>query len=187
MWKRSLILLIILVLAAACDDDMAVQAKCQPLGEIQGFRDGSCAQPLPVGVVARDAVIGNDALMTGKVNNQLVTAIPIALTADVLKRGQERYTIYCAVCHGQAAYGDGILTQYGFPAPPSFQTDDSRTDPPGFFFDVITNGTGRMYPYASQLAVPDRWAIVAYIQALRLSQHAPADTLPQSDREQLPQ
>ncbi len=187
MWKRSLFLLIILLLVAACDDDMAVQPKCQTLGQIQDFKDGACAQVPPQGVVARDAVVDNDALTTGKVKGQFVTSFPIPITQAVLERGQNRYTIFCSVCHGQAGYGDGITTKYYFPAPPSFQTDDLRSDPLGFFFDVISNGTGRMYPYASQLAVPDRWAIVAYIRALQLSQHAPADSLPQSDREQLPQ
>ena len=187
MWKRSLCLLALVLLVAACDDNMAHQAKCLPLGAIQDFKSGACAQALPEGVVARDAVVDNPALTTGKVNDQYVTTIPIPLTQAVLERGRDRYTIYCQPCHGAAAYGDGILTKYGFPAPPSFQTDDLRSDPPGFFFDVITNGQGEMYPYASQLAVPDRWAIVAYIRALQLSQHAPADALPAADREQLPQ
>jgi mono/diheme cytochrome c family protein len=186
MWKRSLILVLILLVAAACDNDMAVQAKCPPLGEIQDFKDGACAQPLPAGVVANDAVVDNDALTTGKINNQYMTAVPVPVSLALLERGQNRYTIYCAVCHGASGYGDGILTKYNFPAPPSFHTDALRSQPPGFFFDVITNGFGRMYPYASQLAEPDRWAIVVYIQALQLSQHAPADSLPPSDQEQLP-
>ncbi len=186
MWKRSLILLLILLLAAACNDDMAVQAKCQPLGAIQNFKDGACAQSLPEDVIARDVLVGNDALTTGKVNNQFVTTIPIMLTDAVLERGQDRFNVFCQPCHGAAGYGDGITTHYGFPAPLSFHLDAIRSQPPGFFFDAITNGFGRMYPYASQLAVPDRWAIVAYIQALQLSQHAPLETLPQSDQEQLP-
>lgn len=183
----GIVLLLILLSAAACSSDtMAVQAKCPPLGEIQDFKDGACAQPLPVGVVAADIVVDNDALTTGKNGDQFVMTIPIPLTEEVLNRGQDRYTIYCAVCHGQAGYGDGIATKYGFPAPLSYHLDAIRAEPPGFFFDAITNGFGRMYPYSSQLSEPDRWAIVAYIQALQLSQHAPARSLPTSDQEQLP-
>jgi len=182
-----LITLLLLFLVAACDDDMAVQAKCPPLGEIQDFKDGACAQPLPDGVIAANAVVNNNALTSGKVNGHYVTAIPIVLSADVLQRGQNRYTIYCAVCHGQAGYGDGIATKYEFPAPPSFHTDALRNQPVGFYFDVITSGYGKMYPYATQLNEPDRWAVVAYIRALQLSQHAPAKSLPTSDQEQLSQ
>jgi mono/diheme cytochrome c family protein len=185
MWKRSVLLLLLLLLAA-CDNDMAVQAKCPPLGELQDFKDGACAQVPPEGVIARDADIDNDAPTTGKMNNQYVSTIPVPISQALLERGQNRYTIYCQPCHGAAGYGDGILTKYAFPAPTSFHTDALRSQPPGFFFDAITNGFGRMYPYASQLSEPDRWAIVAYIQALQLSQHAPVDTLPPSDQEQLP-
>src|SRR3954469_5195841 len=106
MWKRSLILVLILLVAAACDNDMAVQAKCPPLGEIQDFKDGACAQPLPAGVVANDAVVDNDALTTGKINNQYMTAVPVPVSLALLERGQNRYTIYCAVCHGASGYGD---------------------------------------------------------------------------------
>jgi mono/diheme cytochrome c family protein len=182
-----LLVFLLLLLVAACDDDMAVQAKCPPLGAIEDFKNGACAQPLPDGVVAVDAVVDNSALTTGKNGDQFVTTIPIPLTDEVLKRGQDRYTIYCAVCHGQAGYGDGVLTKYEFPAPLSYHLDTIRSQPPGFFFDAITDGFGRMYPYASQLSETDRWAVVAYIQALQLSQHVSAGSLPTSDQEQLPQ
>ncbi len=184
---RVIAAVLMLVLVAACGDDMAVQAKCPPLGEIQGFKDGACAQPLPDGVVAANAVVDNDALTTGKVNGQYVTTIPIALSESVLQRGQNRFNVYCQPCHGAAGYGDGVLTKYEFPAPPSFHTDALRNEPVGFYFDVITNGFARMYPYATQLNEPDRWAVVAYIRALQLSQHTPAKSLPASDQEQLPQ
>ncbi|HVU12338.1 MAG TPA: cytochrome c [Phototrophicaceae bacterium] len=180
-------MLALMMCVAACSSDtMAVQAKCSPLGEIQDFKDGACAQPLPNGVVAADTVVDNKALTTGKVNGQYVTTIPIALSEAMLQRGQNRFNVYCAPCHGAAGYGDGVLTRYQFPVPPSFHSDALRNEPVGFYFDVITNGYGRMYPYATQLGEPDRWAVIAYIRALQLSQHAPAKSLPPGDQEQLP-
>ncbi len=189
MWKRSGSLLLLGVLAllmAACSDTMANQPKCLPLAEANASGVGNCALPLPQGVVARDAVVDNPALTTGIVDNQYVTDFPVAVTQDLLQRGQEQFMIYCRPCHGAAGYGDGILTKYNFPAPPSFHTDAVRNQAPGFFFNVISNGIGNMYSYRQQVSVPDRWAIVAYIRALQLSQHAPAASLPDSDRGQLP-
>lgn len=187
--RRWLCLLILFAipLLAACGGNMEDQAKCEPLEQIQGFKDGACAQPLPAGVVARDALVGQDALTTGQSGGQYVSAIPLPVTADLLQRGREQYTIFCQPCHGAAGYGDGIAVQYGFPAPPSLHDQTMRQQPPGYLFDVITHGLGRMYAYGQEIDVPDRWAVVAYVQALQISQHAPADRLPEADRERLPQ
>ncbi len=185
--KISLALLLLLLVAGACSDTMADQAKCKTYGQIDGFKDGACAQPLPDGVVARDAVVDNPALTTGQSDNQYVSSIPVPVTSDLLQRGHDLFTIYCQPCHGAAGYGDGVIVQYGFPAPPSFHSDGVRAQPPGFFFNVISNGMGEMYSYGQEIAVPDRWAVVAYVEALQLSQHAPAADLSAADRGQLPQ
>ncbi len=185
--KARLFLLVILLLVGACDSNMTDQPKCQPLGETDASGNTGCAMPLPDGVISRDATVNNPALTSGTSNGQADASFPMPITMDILERGQNRYTIYCRPCHGAAGYGDGIIVQYYFPAPPSFHTDALRNLPPGYFFDVITNGHGRMYSYASQINVPDRWAIVAYLKALQMSQYAPLDTLPANDREQLPQ
>ena len=190
MWKHKgtvLALLALVLLASACANTMTDQVKCTTYGQIDGFQDGACAQPLADGVVAADAVVDNPALTTGIVNDQYVTDFPVPVTPDLLQRGQDLFNVYCQPCHGAAGYGDGVITQYYFPAPPSYHSAAVRRQPPGFFFNVITNGVGAMYSYAEQIAVPDRWAVVAYVQALQLSQHVPADTLPESDRGQLPQ
>jgi len=99
-----------------------------------------------------------------------VDAFPFQVTADVVKRGKERYEIFCSVCHGLTGYGDGIVVRRGFRRAASFNDDRLRQAPVGHFFDAVTNGWGAMPSYASQITVPDRWNIIAYIRALQLSQ-----------------
>ncbi|HXF09764.1 MAG TPA: cytochrome c, partial [Desulfuromonadaceae bacterium] len=88
-----------------------------------------------------------------------------------LERGRQRFEINCAPCHGETGDGNGIVVQRGFPAPPSYHIDRLRDAPAGHFFDVMTRGYGVMFSYASRVSPEDRWAIVAYIRALQLSQH----------------
>ncbi len=107
-------------------------------------------------------------------------------TPQLLLRGQERYSIYCLPCHSPVGDGDGWITRRGFPHPPSYHSERLRQAPDRHFFDVITNGYGIMYSYADRVEPADRWAIVAYIRALQLSQHAPAGALPAEARAQLP-
>jgi mono/diheme cytochrome c family protein len=107
-----------------------------------------------------------------------VTAFPIAITERVMHRGQERFGIFCAVCHDGAGTGFGKIVERGFTRPPSFYEDRLRQAPVGYFFDVITNGYGSMPPYAAQVPTEDRWAIVAYIRALQLSRYTDLRELP---------
>ena len=94
------------------------------------------------------------------------------MTPGCVQRGRKRYEIFCAPCHGVAGRGDGIVVRRGLRAPASFHVDRLRAQPDGYFFDVITSGFGAMPDYAAQVPVADRWAIVAYLRALQLSQHA---------------
>jgi len=105
-----------------------------------------------------------------------VETIPMTITKADLDRGQERYNIYCSVCHGMTGYGDGIVARRGFnrPSPASYHQDRLRQAPVGHFFDVMTNGWGAMPSYASQVPVEDRWRIAAYVRALQLSQMKPS-------------
>jgi mono/diheme cytochrome c family protein len=114
-------------------------------------------------------------------------AVPVPpLTLALLKRGQERYRIYCAPCHSELGDGDGMIVQRGFPPPPSFHTERLRKASLQHFYDVITRGYGVMYPFADRVQPQDRWAIVAYIRALQRSEgESPAD-LPTSERKSLP-
>ena len=106
-------------------------------------------------------------------------AKPPAVDAQLLARGQERYDIYCSPCHGLSGNGDGMIVQRGFPAPPSYHTARLRAAPAQHFFDVITNGYGVMYSYASRVEPRDRWAIVAYVRALQESQSAKLADMPE--------
>ncbi|MFL6209274.1 MAG: c-type cytochrome [Pyrinomonadaceae bacterium] len=106
--------------------------------------------------------------------DQDATMFPFPITQPVLARGQERFQIYCAMCHGATGYGDGMIVRRGFRRPPSYHTDQLRQAPVGHFFDVITNGWGAMPDYAAQIPVQDRWAIIAYVRALQLSQQVNA-------------
>lgn len=108
-------------------------------------------------------------------------ANPLPVSMALLQRGQQRFDIYCAPCHGRSGTGDGMIVRRGFPAPPSYHTERLRHAPDSHFYQVISNGYGVMYPYADRIAPADRWAIVAYIRALQLSQHAPRDRLDAQD------
>jgi mono/diheme cytochrome c family protein len=175
---RWLGLLLLLLLLAACQNGMEDQPKYEPFEASTFFRSGSSAQPLLANTVARGQLRADAHLYTGQVNGAPATEFPFPVTSEVLARGQERYNIYCSPCHGFSGYGDGIIVQRGLTPPPSFHTDRLRNIPVGHIFDVITNGFGVMYSYSDRVAPEDRWAIVAYIQALQLSQNATIDDVP---------
>lgn len=99
-----------------------------------------------------------------------VDTFPFPVTEEVVKRGRERYDIFCSACHGLTGYGDGMIVRRGFRRAASFNDDRLRQAPVGHFFDAMTNGWGAMPSYASQIPVQDRWAIITYIRALQLSQ-----------------
>jgi mono/diheme cytochrome c family protein len=113
-----------------------------------------------------------------------VNEFPFAITAKELDRGEERFNIYCAMCHGQTGYGDGMIVRRGFRRPPSLHDDRLRNETLGHFFDVITNGWGAMPDYSQEIPPRDRWAIIAYIRALQLSQNTPAAEVPENLRNQ---
>jgi len=106
-------------------------------------------------------------------------------TLAVLERGRERFDIFCAPCHSIAGDGDGMIARRGFPHPPSFHIDRLRNAPDTHFYAVITDGYGAMFPYATRIPPDDRHAIVAYIRALQLSQHAAVADLPPQVRDKL--
>jgi mono/diheme cytochrome c family protein len=122
----------------------------------------------------------------GKVNGQEATLIPMREDAVVMARGQESFNIYCSPCHGRTGQGDGMVVLRGYRRPPSLHPDRLRNAPVGHFFDVMTNGFGAMPDYAAQIAAEDRWAIIAYIRALQLSEHATIADVPPADRSRIP-
>lgn len=128
-----------------------------------------------------------DYLNTGKIGDSYGDGFPIKVTPAVLQRGKERFTINCAICHGAAGYGDGIVTQFGLVGPVNFHQQRLRDMPDGQIFNTMTNGKGKMGAYGSNIAVEDRWAIIAYIRALQLSQNATIQDVPQSEQGNLQQ
>lgn len=172
-------------LLAACGNNMRAQPRYEPLDQSSFFANGQSARPIPPDTVARGQLQTDQARYTGLVNGTPVAALPVPLTRQLLQRGEERFDIYCAPCHGRAGDGQGMIVQRGFPAPPSFHTDRLRAAPIGHFYDVITNGYGVMYSYADRVSPDDRWAIAAYIRALQLSQHADINDLTPAERSKL--
>jgi len=169
------------VLLAGCRQDMHDQPKYRGLRSSAFFADGASARPLVEGTVARGTLQTDEAFFTGKNGQTAVTELPFPVDAAVLDRGQERFNIYCTPCHDRTASGHGMVVQRGYKQPPSFHIDRLRSAPPGYFFDVITNGFGAMPDYKVQISPRDRWNIVAYIRALQLSQHAAAADVPGGD------
>lgn len=158
------------------------QPKYIPLRESGFFADGRSERPLVPGTVPRGELREDTPYYTGLVGDKLVDAFPTPVTKDLLKRGRERFDIYCAPCHSALGDGFGMVARRGYLRPPSFHDDRLRNAPLGHFYRVMTYGSGAMPDYAQQISPADRWAIVAYIRALQLSQAAPVSDVPEKDR-----
>lgn len=214
MSVRRPVLAFALLALAGCEQamhDMYDQPRYKPLAPSPLFADGTSARTPPPGSVpmaqgaAADTSSGRrghmalppdpgpavplDAqgasLAQGDVGERRY-ANPLPVTLALLERGRGRFDIYCAPCHGRSGDGDGMIVRRGFPAPPSYHTDRLRNAPDSHFYQVISEGYGVMYPYADRIDPRDRWAIVAYIRALQLSQHAPRDRLAPKELARLP-
>jgi len=183
-------LVLLALFTTACSQNgslqiMANQPRYDPLSPSNFFPNGMSAQPVISDTVAFRQAMTDTLLYNGTTKGARATTFPFPITREVMLRGQERYNIYCTPCHGVIGDGQGIIAQRGFCCPASFHTDTLRNAPVGHFFDVITNGFGRMPSYASQIAARDRWAIIAYVRALQLSQNATLDDVPPEERNQL--
>jgi mono/diheme cytochrome c family protein len=198
------------LLAAGCGvrSDMQDQPRYKTLKKSDFFKDGKAMRELPEGTVARGLLKENKAFYTGKIDNpnpnaqvqtttdatgntlvssfpNAIDEFPIPVTKELVERGQDRFNIYCIVCHGPVGMGDGMIVRRGFSPPPTYHDDRLRNAPVGHFFDVISNGWGKMNPYGAQIPAADRWAIVAYIRALQVSQD-PAETMRVNSNTALP-
>jgi Cytochrome C oxidase, cbb3-type, subunit III len=177
---------LLLMVVSSCAQPMTNQPKYGPLQPSSFFPDGRSARPVPSGTVARGRLGDDERFYTGKTNGELVTTLPVPLTRKLLERGRERFNIYCAPCHGETGDGQGIVVLRGFRrGPPSYHIDRLREAPVGYFFDVVTNGFGGMQDYAAQISPHDRWAIVAYLRTLQLSQRTKIDDVPAAERDRL--
>jgi mono/diheme cytochrome c family protein len=195
--RRTIIFVLLAALglsAVGCRYDMQDQPRYKAYKKSDFFKDGRASRDLPEGTVPRGQLNADKAFYTGKIANPNLSAVvatttdangntlvssfpndidefPVPVTKELVDRGQERYNIYCIVCHGPVGKGDGMLPRRGFPQPPTYHDDRLRNAPVGHFFDVMTNGWGKMNSYSSAVPAADRWAIVAYIRALQVSQN----------------
>ena len=194
-------------MSAACRQDMHDQPKYKPLRESSLFTDQRSARPLVAGTVARGYLREDSELYTGKLSDAAVTtaggSAPVAVPAGNapaqvpaasyagftttfpfpidkagLDRGQERFNIFCSVCHGKLGDGEGMIPKRGYRQPPTYHQDRLRQAPVGYLFDVVTNGFGAMPDYAEQISPEDRWKIIAYIRTLQFSQQGTMADVP---------
>jgi mono/diheme cytochrome c family protein len=170
---------------AGCRQDMHDAPSYDPLQQSAFFANGAASRTLVANTVARGQLRADEHFYTGKINGQPAAEFPMPVTDEVMARGQERFNVYCSPCHGQTGLGDGMIVQRGFRRPPSYHDERLRNSPPGYFFDVMTNGFGAMQDYAAQVSVSDRWAIAAYIRALQLSRNATVADVPADRRADL--
>ena len=188
----------------SCRQDMQDQPRMKPYRSTTFFPDGMSSRSPVTGTVARGHLQADREFFTGKKSTTGTSApagattttssgpntvqgiatypddveeFPLPVTHDLVKRGKERYDIFCSACHGMTGNGDGMIVRRGFRRAASFHSDSLRQAPVGHYFDAITNGWGAMPSYAAQIPAQDRWAIVAYIRALQLSQQ---NTQPQT-------
>ncbi|MBS1702294.1 MAG: cytochrome c [Armatimonadetes bacterium] len=176
------------ITVVGCNTDMWVQNKTMPHSESSFFADGSGQRPLVPGTIPRGYLREDGAFYTGIENGKWVDKIPLAVTKELIDRGHDRFDIYCTPCHGRLGDGQGMIAQRGFQLQRpvgNYHTDRLRAMPVGHFYDVITNGYGAMYSYASRVEPQDRWAIVAYIRVLQLAHHAPVSELNDNDKAEL--
>jgi mono/diheme cytochrome c family protein len=174
-----------LALLGACRQDMHDAPRYEAYEKSAFFADQRAMRPQVEGTVARGQLRDNLALHTGKNGATFLATFPVPLDETMIRRGQQRFQIYCMPCHGLLGKGDGMIVRRGYRQPPSLHLDRLRQQPAGYFFDVMTNGFGVMPDYAAQITVEDRWAVAAYIRALQISQNATIADVPTERRAEL--
>ena len=183
--SQALLLLCTVLSLTACAQKIADQPKIKPLTASDFFADGQSARPLPLDTVSRSDLYNDELLTTGKVDGKFADLFPYPITRDTLLRGQTLFNTFCSVCHDRTGSANGMVVQNGYASPPVLYSDEVLAERAGIIFSAITNGyfaNDEMPSYASQIAVRDRWAIVAYVRALQLSQHATLDDVPSEER-----
>ena len=202
-------LLALLVSLFACRQDMHDQPRLEPLEGNPFFADGRSARPQVPGTIARGQLQTDKHFFAGRsmekgpepalfpvteeelertlvrlAGGRLADTFPFPVNRDMIDRGRARFEVFCSPCHGRLGDGGGIVVARGFRRPPAYHIDRLREAPVGHFFDVITRGLGAMTDFSDRVPPSERWAIVAYIRALQLSQHAPLPDLPARVREE---
>lgn len=190
--------------------DMVRQMKVRAQAPLEFFADGRGArlpvpgtvpigyemphpQNSPTGVPPGEGLshrrlafsVGTDYYNTGKMGDRWGTGIPVEVTPQLMQRGQQRFNITCAMCHGATAAGNGIAKQHGLATVVSLQDDRIRKMADGEIFNTITNGKNTMMAYGPNILVADRWAVITYLRALQRSQTAGIADVPPEHRTEL--
>lgn len=158
--------------AAGCRQDMHNQPKFYPQRGTDFYADGRSARPQVGATIARSQLHQDSYLNTGFINGKEGDGMPFPVNETVLARGQQSYNVYCTPCHSRVGNGAGMIVQRGYAPAGNFHTTRLENAPLGHFYNVIANGYGAMPDYSAQLSPENRWAVVAYIKALQLSQNA---------------
>ncbi len=199
--RVSFVLLTTVILASGCarekpsqeppvhlNPNMDLQPKYRPQAESKFFSDGATMRVPVAGTVARGELKANTEYFDGRdAGGEYIIGMPdsVAVTMNLLERGQQRFNIYCSPCHGRIGDGKGIIVTRGYVPPPTFHSDRIRQMPNGQIFDVVTNGLRNMPAYKYQIPVEDRWAIISYLRALERSQNATVEDVPQPMRDEI--
>jgi len=184
-WPVSLGVAVALA-ASGCHQGMWNNSRIKPLErmpDVEMFGDGRLL--LVEGTVPFGAANTDEHLYTGKIDGEYATSFPFEITKADLERGQNRYNIYCAPCHSKVGDGKGMIVQREMKRAGNYHQQRLMESPPGYFFDVMTNGFGVMYSYATRVSVEDRWKIAAYIRVLQLSQNASIEDVPDAEKQEL--
>lgn len=155
---------------------MRIQQRIEPYAPSERFAMNDKLRHPPAGTVSRESASDTGAVGSGRRVGQPVTIIPLEVTPELLALGRQRFSVFCAVCHGAGGFGGSIVAaNMGPPRPPSLRSAIVRARAPGTIFDIETHGVGRMPPYAPQLTARERWAVVAYLEQLQGSSHTSPD------------
>jgi len=177
-WTMAAAALAVLIPLAGCRQDMQDQPKMIPQRGSKFFASGRSVRPQVLGTVARGQLDADTYFHTGLIDNKAQDAMPYPVNMTVLRRGQERFDIYCTPCHSRLGNGRGMIVERGYKPAGDLLEPRILNEPLGHYFDVISHGYGAMPDYAAQVATKDRWAIAAYIRALQLSQSATLQDVP---------
>ena len=183
---RPALLVALAVALAGCEalDPMITQQKMKPYRESDFWPDRIAMRPPQPGTVAQEDFIPADVATGRGPDGKVLTRSPVPVTRALLERGRHHFDITCAACHGYLGDGVSLVARnMSLRAPPSLLARAQQPD--GWYFQVMSEGFGLMPSYASVLTVEDRWAIVAYLRALQLSQSVRVDQLPPAERARL--
>ena len=165
--------------------DMDRQDYYRPQDVSPFFPDQRADRPVVPGTVPAGAFHEDDHFAAGKRGGEFERGFPISVTRELMELGQEKYTIFCSVCHGANGDGNGITKSYGMVATPLFHVDTIRAMPEGEIFNTITYGKNNMGPYGARLRIQERWAIIAYLRALQRANNAREADVPAEYRVEL--